>query len=105
MPGYTIRQLRQFEAVHLPVHVHSHIDEVVGHTVGGGILPVQHERHREIVVAAFGLPGLHPMPREVWIAKALIVLVAEVFVVTKHFMLTAELDDLLEVAEDVGVLL
>ena len=105
MPGYTIRQLRQFEAVHLPVHVHGHIDEVVGHTVGGGILPVQHERHRQVVVATFWLPRLHPMPREVWTAQSQIVLVAEVFVVTKHFMLTAELDDMLEIAEDVGVLL
>ena len=91
--------------MHLPVHVHGHIDEVVGHTIGLSILSVQHECYCEIVVAAFGLPGLHPMPREVWIAKALIVLVAEVFVVTKHFMLTAELDDMLEIAEDVGVLL
>ena len=105
MPGYTIRQLRQFEAVHLPVHVHGHIDEVVVYTVRLGILSVQHECYCEIVMAAFGLPGLHPMPREVWIAKALIILVAEVFVVTKHFMLTAELDDMLEIAEDVGVLL
>ena len=45
------------------------------------------------------------MPREVWVAKAQIVLVTEVLVVTKHFVLTAEMDDLFEVAEDVGVLL
>ena len=91
--------------MHLPVHVHGHIDEVIGHAIGGSILSVEHERYCEIVIAAFGLPGLHAMPREVWVAKAQIVLVKEVIFVAKHFVLTTELDDMLEVAEDISILL
>ena len=105
VPGHALGELGQFKAVHLPVHVHSHVDEVVGHTVGRSVLSVEHERYRQIVVAAFGLPGPHPVPGEVGVTEPQIVLVTEVLVVAKHLVLTAEMDDLLEVAEDVGVLL
>ena len=40
MPFVFLRQLRQFEAMHLPVHVHGHIDEVVRGIAIVGIMSV-----------------------------------------------------------------
>ena len=86
------------------MHVHRHIDEVVGHAVGLGIPSVQHEGCREVVVSALRLPGLHTVPREIRTAQVAIVAMGEMFIVAQHLVLTTELDDLLEVTEDVGIL-
>ena len=87
------------------MHVHRHIDEVVGHAVGLGIPSVQHEGCREVVVPALRLPGLDTVPREIRATQVAIVAMGEVLVVAQHLVLTAELDDLFEVMEDVGILL
>ena len=83
------------------MHIHSHVDKIVII----GILPVEHEGCREIVVTAFGLPGFHTMPREIRIAQVAIVAMSEMILIAQHLVLTTELDHLFEIAEDVSILL
>ena len=54
-------------------------------------------------MAGFGVPCLDAVPREVGTAEAEVVLVAHVVLVAQHLVQAAETDDVLEVAEDVGV--
>ena len=49
VPSLSLRQLRHLETVRLPMHVHSHIDEIVGLAIGLGILSVEHKGRREII--------------------------------------------------------
>ena len=82
------------------MHVHGDVDEIVV-----GILSVEHKGSSEVIEPRFGMPGLHTMPREVGIAKSEIVAMAQIILIAEHLVLTTEMDDLLEIAEDVGILL